>query len=157
MNPPEPARAEILPFHESFHESVVSLVKEILDDEYGSDVDPGADDDLKEIGTTYAPPDNYFVLALVGGKVVATGAILRISDSDCELRRLYVQAAHRRRGLASSIVAELVPFVVERGYKRILLEIRPEMADLSRIYQRYGFHESTENLPRPGKFMTIEL
>ena len=70
---------------------------------------------------------------------------------------LYVKAQHRRQGLASSIVAKLVSFVVERDYKRILLAIRPEMEEFSKIYGRYGFREAADELPRPGKFMSIDL
>lgn len=157
MLPFERARAEILPFSDAFQSSVASLVQQILRDEFGSEMYPVADDGLKEIGKTHTPPDHYFLIALVDGKVVATGAVLRLADTDCELRRLYVQAAQRRQGLASFIVAEPVPFEVERGYKRMLAEIHPEMADFSRIYQRYGFDRSNEKLPRAGKFISIGL
>jgi ribosomal protein S18 acetylase RimI-like enzyme len=90
---------------------------------------------------------------------VGTGAIRRISDTDCELTRLYVQEEHRREGIASCIAAELFKFVQQRGYRRVFLEIRPEMEQATRVIARYGFGEvaDAEDLPRPAKFMAIHF
>ena len=54
-------------------------------------------------------------------------------------------------------MGELLNFVRERGYKRILLELRPEMKDTVDRYSRYGFAPETEDLPRPATFMSIRL
>jgi ribosomal protein S18 acetylase RimI-like enzyme len=157
MSLPDPSEVEVLPFHPSFQKAAASLVRGILRDELRVADDLGDEEDLRDIGRSYALPDNCFMVALAKGKVVATGGIRRLSETDCELRHLYVKAPYRRQGLASSIVAKLVSFVGERGYTRILLAIRPEMEEFSKIYGRYGFRETADDLPRPGKFMSIDL
>jgi len=159
MESPEPF--EIKPFEPIHTSEVRELAWRIARDDYGTaDEDPGSDEDLQDIAGAYAPPHGRFLVALDNGVVVGTGGIRRISDTDCELMRLYVQSEHRRRGVASSLMGDLVNFVRERGYRRLLLEIRPEMEPEAPIYRRYGFRDlEPEQAPkRPGRrFMAIHL
>ena len=153
------ASFEIVPFEPAHQEAARSLVAEILCEELAVLPDLDGEEDLVDIAAAYAAPDGCFLVGLVGGQVAATGGILRISDEDCELSRLYVQCDHRRLGMASSIVGDLVRFVRQRGYRRILLEIRPEMERDRAVYRRYGFTDLPESEPTPGGngYMAIQL
>jgi putative acetyltransferase len=148
---------EIVPFDPSRQAEVRAVAEEILCREFGVKPDLSSEDDLEDVGRAYAPPDSRFLVAMRSGAVVATAGIRRISETDCELKRLYVLRGHRRQGLASGLVGNLLPFVKERGYRRILLELGPEMKDTVQGYSRYGFAPDAENLPRPGEFMSIRL
>ena len=134
------------------------LIRSVLVGEFAAPVDPAESEDLKDIVAAYAPPGCRFLIAMIGGEVVATGALLRLSAEQCELKWLFVRGDHRREGLASTLVGKLFPFAVEHGYKRILLEIRPEMAPYQKVYQRYGFAElPPASAPRQAPFMVIDL
>jgi len=148
---------EIVTFDPTFQNDVVYVVEEVLCREYGVQENLDAEQDLKDVDESYAPPDSRFVIARVLNKVVGTAGLLRISDNDCELRHLHVLSPFRRRGIASALVGDLLDFVRERGYKRILLELRPEMEETVDRYSRYGFTQETEDLPRPTPFMSIRL
>ena len=148
---------QVVEFDSSHVNDVLSLARQVLCDELRTHHDLAGEDDLQAIEASYPSPDSRFVVALSRGHVVGTGAIRRISDTDCELTRLYVQEDHRREGIASCIASELFKFVQQRGYRRVFLEIRPEMEQATRVIARYGFGDVTEaeDLPRPAKFMAI--
>jgi len=150
---------QVVEFESSHENDVLSLARQILCEELKTHRDLAGEDDLQAIAASYAAPDSRFVVALRHGRVLGTGAIRRISDTDCELTRLYVQEEHRREGIASCIAAELFKFVQQHGYRRVFLEIRPEMEQATRVIARYGFSDVTEtdNPPRPAKFMAIHF
>ncbi len=54
---------------------------------------------------------------------------------------------------------DLLGFVEQRGYRRVLLELQPHMEDTVKRCGRYGFEPVDEQaaLPRPGRFMAINL
>jgi GNAT superfamily N-acetyltransferase len=106
-----------------------------------------------------AEPDNCFVIALDDNLVVGAAGVQRLTDTDCELKRLYVAAVHRREGVASELALSLLDFVRRRGYKRILYELNPELQDTAKKYARYGFVPvpATADLPRSGEFIAIVL
>jgi len=150
---------EVVPFDSTYQDSVWSLAEEILCREYAVLEHLRDEPDLADIAATYAPPDGTFLVALEQGRVVGTGGVLHISERDCELKRLYVRAPDRRQGIASTLMGELLDFIRQRGYKRILLEVRPEMQDTVKAYARYGFApvEGGVDLPRPGDFLAINF
>jgi putative acetyltransferase len=150
---------EILPFDPSHQEEAFALAEDILCVEHHLLSDLRGEADLQDIAKSYAPPDGRFLVAVASGEVVGTAGILKISERDCELKRLYVLPEHRRKGIASALMGTLLPFVRERGYGRLLLQVGPEMADTIHRYYRYGFVPLSENadLPRPGKFLAIHF
>ena len=148
---------EIVPFDTTHHKEVRQLARDVLCDEYGVQDDLSPEEDLEDIESSFAAPHSRFLVATILDKIVATGGLRRISDRDCELRHLYVLAPFRRHGIASALVGALVKFVRERGYKRVLLELRPEMEDTVKGYSRYGLTPESEDLPRPGEFLSIRL
>jgi GNAT superfamily N-acetyltransferase len=148
---------EIVPFDASCLGEVRRVAREVLCHEYGARPDLSGEHDLADVQASFAPPHSRFLVAKVLGRVVATAGLSRISDLDCELRHLYVLSQFRRRGIASALVADLIAFVRQRGYKRVLLELRPEMEDTAQGYPRYGFVPESSNLPRPGTFLAIRL
>jgi putative acetyltransferase len=157
MDPQDHEPFDIVIFDSTFQNDVVHVIEEVLCREYGVQDNLDGEKDLEDVDASYAPPDSRFVIARVLDKVVGTAGLRRVCDTDGELRHLHVLQHFRRRGIASALFGHLLDFVRERGYKRILLELRPEMEDTMDRYSRYGFTDETENLPRPGTFMSIRL
>ena len=150
---------EVLPFDPSHEEGALALAEDILCVEHRLQADLRGEPDLQDLARSYAPPAARFLVAVSSGEVVGTAGILKISERDCELKRLYVHPEYRRKGIASALMGNLLPFVRERGYRRLLLQVGPEMADTIHRYYRYGFEPLPENadLPRPGKFLAIHF
>ena len=134
------------------------LIRGVLVGEFGAPEDPTRSEDLQDIESSYAPEGSRFLITMIDGEVVATGALLGLSDRVCELKWLFAKHGHRREGLASALVGKLLPFAVEHGYKRVLLEIRPEMVPYRKVYRRYGFDDlPPADAPRATPFMVIDL
>ena len=56
-----------------------------------------------------------------------------------EIRRMYVQLAHRRSGIAKSLLGSLEAFAAEAGYQYLYLDSAPGMKEAVRFYQRNGY------------------
>lgn len=84
-------------------------------------------------------PGDVYLVAFVDGAPVACGALRRIDATSAEVRRVFVLAGARRRGIARATLAALERAAADLGYARLLLETgfrqRPAMA----LYASCGF------------------
>ncbi|MFF8955120.1 GNAT family N-acetyltransferase [Streptomyces sp. NPDC014894] len=122
--------------------------------------DPRARPLLRELGDEYATrygedahaelaryPDEEFtpsyggilILLLERGEPVAGGAFRRYDETTAELKRIWTHSAHRRRGLARRIVAELEREAFDRGYERIRLTTGPRQPEARNLYLTTGY------------------
>ncbi|WP_055586600.1 GNAT family N-acetyltransferase [Peterkaempfera griseoplana] len=87
----------------------------------------------------FAPPHGVLLLVLENGEPIAGGAFRRYDDSTAELKRIWTAAAHRRRGLARRVVAELEREAEARGYRRIHLTTGPRQPEARGLYLATGY------------------
>lgn len=80
-----------------------------------------------------------FLLLLEHGEPVAGGAFRRYDRTTAELKRMWTHSAHRRRGLARRVVAELEREAGERGYRRIHLTTGPRQPEARGLYLAAGY------------------
>jgi putative acetyltransferase len=66
------------------------------------------DDELLHLEHEYAPPTGTFLLARHNNDFFACGALRRFSDSDCEMKRLYVRPSGRNLGLGRQLAVALI-------------------------------------------------
>lgn len=149
----------IVPFDPAFADHVLDLAEVVLCGELGREIDVSRERDLSDPAAAYAAPDSRFLLLLESDRLLAMGGIRGLTETQCELRRLYVHPDHRRRGYASALVGRLLPFVRQRGYTRILLDLDGGIEFSPETYARYGFVPVTDprDRPRPGRFVEIRL
>jgi GNAT superfamily N-acetyltransferase len=122
--------------------------------------DPRVEPLLRELGDEYTArygrdahaelaryPDDEFttprggVLLLLSerGEPVAGGAFRRYDATTAELKRIWTHSAHRRRGLARRVVAELEREAAARGYRRIHLTTGPRQPEARGLYLATGY------------------
>lgn len=89
-----------------------------------------------------APPSSkdvaVVVLALVDGAPAATGTLRHLPDR-WEVKRLVVDADHRRLGLASRVLARLEDAARERGADELFLQTGNRQPEAIALYQREGW------------------
>lgn len=88
----------------------------------------------------FLPPHGELVLLLEDGVPVAGGAFRRHRDpGTAEVKRMWTASAHRRRGLARRILAELEQRAAARGYTRLYLTTGPLQPEARALYLAAGW------------------
>lgn len=97
------------------------------------------------IQALYAPlnhvkDDAPFVLAIdAGGTPVGCGSFRAYDAVAAEVKRMFVAAAARRRGIASAVLGEIETWARERGFATALLETGTLQAEAIALYERLGY------------------
>jgi putative acetyltransferase len=115
----------------------------------------GFEAELAGLPGRYAPPSGRLLLAMAGDEPVGCVALRDLGDRTCEMKRLYVAPEGRGRGVGRRLVEAVIHRAERAGYRRMVLDTLPEMADAVALYRRCGFVETArywDNLgaPPPG-------
>ena len=79
------------------------------------------------------------------GRAVAGGAFMRSDDAHAaeggsvEIKRVWTDSAHRRRGLARQVMAELEAEAKRRGIRSIVLTTGPRQPEAVALYLALGY------------------
>ena len=98
--------------------------------------------DMDNIQQNYFDNGGTFLIMLDDSQPIGTGAIQKLKDDICELKRLWLLTEYHGKGLGYRMIQELFSFAREKGYKRIWLQT--DAVDQSRaldFYRRLGFYE----------------
>ena len=87
----------------------------------------------------FEPPAGLFLVGLLDGEPVATGAWRRVGGTTGEIKRMYVAAAVRRRGLSRSVLAELERTALAAGLDRLVLNTGTEQPEAIALYESSGY------------------
>ena len=103
--------------------------------------------DMDDFQGTYFENDGIFLIITDQGRVIGTGAIRKIDDEICELKRFWLLFEYHGKGLGYRLMQELLAFAREKGYVRIRLETdRSEQSCAYTFYRRLGCYD----IPRYG-------
>ncbi|MER5864120.1 GNAT family N-acetyltransferase [Kitasatospora sp. NPDC002040] len=115
------------------------LVRE-LTHEYVTRYGPGGRQEMSRFpAAEFEPPDGLLLLLLEDGEPVAGGAYRRHGEGTAELKRMWTHSAHRRRGLARRVLAELERAAEAAGYRRIHLTTGPRQPEAKGLYLATGY------------------
>lgn len=108
--------------------------------------------ELKGLAQKYGHPAGRTILAVGKNGVVAGGAYRRLSDTVCELKRLYVTDEARGFGLGRKLSDALISAAISDGYITMQLDTGNRLTEAISMYQSMGFeriapyHEYPERL-----------
>jgi putative acetyltransferase len=111
------------------------------------------------LGSLYAPEDNHildlqalrsadvdFLVADVDGGIVGCGAARRMPGEPAtdgvaygEIKRMYVDPAHRGRRIGEQLIGALEARLAGQGIRRALLETGRDQREAVRLYERCGY------------------
>lgn len=97
--------------------------------------------DFLESCALYIPPQGQLYLLRSGDVPVGTGGFKRISETACELKRMYVKNDYRKNGLGSKLLQQLIEDARDCGYHEMQLESAKYMKEANNLYTRFGFQE----------------
>lgn len=98
--------------------------------------------DIDNIQNKYFHNDGIFLVITDDDRLIGTGAIRKLEDRVCELKRLWLLSEYHGQGLGYRMMQELLSFAREKGYERIRLETDPVYQQRAvEFYKRLGFYE----------------
>jgi GNAT superfamily N-acetyltransferase len=87
----------------------------------------------------FQPPNGQIMLAFDGDVAFGIACLQRIGPETAEIKRMYVQPAHRGRGVGRSLVDSLVRLASVAGYERLRLDSPDFMTAAHSLYRSAGF------------------
>jgi putative acetyltransferase len=98
--------------------------------------------EMDDIQNSYFEKGGIFLVLTENEKIIGTGAIRRLEDDTCELKRLWLLTEYHGMGFGYRMIQELLAFARENGYRRIRLETDPMYQKRAvEFYKRLGFYE----------------
>ncbi len=89
------------------------------------------------------------------GQPVTGGAFCRFDADTAELKRIWTDSRHRRRGHAKALLIELEAEIAARGYRRVYLTTGDRQPEAEALYLSSGYTRLTEPLPAEGDVYPI--
>jgi GNAT superfamily N-acetyltransferase len=116
--------------------------------------------ELEHFASEYAAPGGAFILAEDGEQYLACIGVRRFADEVGEIKRLYVTAQARGRGLGRLLVERIIVEAKQLGYRSLLLDTLPFMKEAQALYLSMGFQPTTAYRFNPiagSAFLRLEL
>jgi putative acetyltransferase len=111
---------EFIAYHESIHELM----------------------DMDDIQGNYFDNGGTFLGMFEDGEMICTGALRKLDEETCELKRLWLLNEYHGQGLGYRMLQELLPIARTMEYKRIRLETDPVAQSRAlNFYRQFGFYE----------------
>lgn len=99
----------------------------------------GVLDDMEDVQAHYFERRGLFLGVYDGEQLVGTGAVRPLSETLCELKRMWLLDPYQGRGIGRRILSELLEFAWRNGYRTIRLTTDRRQERALRFYRRAGF------------------
>jgi GNAT superfamily N-acetyltransferase len=126
-------RLAVVPFDDPVSQQLIDELQAEYVARYG-----GGDATPVEPGE-FAPPNGTFIVVSDAGEPVACGGFRITEPGIAELKRMYVRAAHRRRGIARMLLARLEDEAREAGVRLLRLETGSRQPEALAMYTAMGY------------------
>jgi GNAT superfamily N-acetyltransferase len=103
----------------------------------------------------FEPPHGGLLIGLIGNQPVTGGAFCRFDAETAELKRIWTDSRHRRRGHATALLIALEAEIVARGYGRVYLTTGDRQPEAEALYLSSGYTRLAEPLPAEGDVFPI--
>jgi GNAT superfamily N-acetyltransferase len=87
------------------------------------------------------PPAGTFLVGYDGGRAVAIGGLRDLGGRTCEIKRMYVVADARSRGIGRALLAALEQAARDIGHTRVRLDAGPEQKHSKVLFAATGYVE----------------
>ena len=139
---------EVRRYRVSDHDAVWQLHNVALK-EVGAHVGNGPwDDDLHRIEAEYIDAGGEFYVGVIDKRLVAMGALKRLTDTWAEICRMRVHPDLQRRGLGKQMLSKLEERASELGFRTLTLETTVGQVAAMGMYGKAGYEE----VSRDSKF-----
>lgn len=98
--------------------------------------------DIENVRSHYFDNNGTFLVLVDGERVVGTGAIRKLDNEICELKRMWFLKEYRGQGLGWKMAQILFDFALAAGYWKIRLDLANEerQPEALKFYRKLGFY-----------------
>jgi putative acetyltransferase len=97
---------------------------------------------MDDVQKNYFQNGGTFLVTVNDGRIIGTGAIRRLEEDVCELKRLWLLPEYHGQGLGYRMMQELFRIARQKGYKSMRLFTDPVYQKRAvEFYKRLGFCE----------------
>ena len=97
------------------------------------------DTDLDDIENVYLKNNGEFLVGIYEGKLVAMGALRKLSATRGEIKRMRVHQDYQRHGFGQVILQKLLEAAVQSGYTELCLDTLAQNIPAQKLYEKFGF------------------
>jgi GNAT superfamily N-acetyltransferase len=140
----QPQKLTVRSYLSSDREAVWDLHVTALEAVGARAIDPearGIDADFADIDRVYLRNGGEFLIGLLGDRIVAMGALKRLSGTVAEITRMRVHPRLWRCGYGEAILRHLELAAATRGYTELWLDTLPIQTAAQHLYVKNGFRE----------------
>jgi len=99
-------------------------------------------DDLERLAAIYGGPGEAFLIAEADGQVIGTCGVKAEGRTTALLRRLFVHAAYRGRGVGSRLIDAAITHCRAQGYRQVRIRTSDRMTSAIAVCVHKGFQEA---------------
>lgn len=97
------------------------------------------DEDIAALPMPFVAPQGALLLAWWEDRPVGCVALGPLDASTGEVKRMYVRAAARGRGIGAALLDALLGHARQFGHQHVRLDTAPELTPAIALYERFGF------------------
>ncbi|MCL2021571.1 MAG: carbonate dehydratase [Betaproteobacteria bacterium] len=97
----------------------------------------------------YSPPSGWLFVGEIDGRPAGCVGLLAMSDSMCEMKRMYVSPQARGHGVGTALAMTAIRTAQKTGFLRLVLDTIPSMRMAVKLYRELGFTEAPAYYPAP--------
>ena len=149
----------ILEYESVYKDSVIDLILEIQQKEFGIAIRKEDQPDLADIKNFYQVGNGNFWIALCGEKVVGTISLKDIGNQQGALRKMFVKAEYRGKDVktAQCLLESLLTWSRDHNLTEIYLGTTAKFLAAHRFYEKNNFINITqEELPVNFPLMKVD-
>ena len=131
-------------------EAITNILKETFA-EYEIDLPAGYSfSDVEKLEEEYLNASGEFIVLIKAQAIIGFFALLPSTANQVELKRLYVKATERGRGLGKYLLTLALDTATQSGYDRMHLETTSRFFQAVALYRKFGFRNNADATPAPG-------
>ena len=98
--------------------------------------------DIENVRSHYFDNGGMFLVLINNEQVVGTGAIRKLDEQICELKRMWFLKEYRGQGWGWKMAQMLFNFARQSGYRKVRLDLANEeqQSQALKLYSRLGFY-----------------
>lgn len=83
------------------------------------------EEELRSLPGNYSPPHGALLVVKHDGEITGCVAFRPLSSGVCEMKRLYVRAKHRGKGIGRALASTIIAEAAKCGYRAMRLDTLP--------------------------------